>query len=159
MRRRTWVWSRFLVLADALFGSHLLEWELARRQRRIERLTNELLDVDRDLEAAARALDFYQITFCLILLKTRSERAGAGDWLSFDTRLEGDEDVLNSVIECLVKTHLARLDVLSSESGHQVYRLVPDWSAIMAHFDQRILARELQTWLRQQLPSGDRDEL
>ena len=89
MRRKTWVWSRILVMADSLLGSRLLEWELARRQREIERLTKDVEVIDRELQAAARELDFCQTTLCLILLKSRSECADVKDWLRFDSFFRG----------------------------------------------------------------------
>jgi len=151
VRRKTWVWSRFLVIVDYLFGSRLLEGELARRQRKIERLAKDVEVVDRELKAAARELDFSRTTLCLILLKARSEGADVQDWLFFDPFSEGDDDLLDSAIECLVKTQLAGLDAYPSADGHYAYRLAPDWQAIVAHFGQRSLAKELMAWLEQQV--------
>jgi hypothetical protein len=150
VRRKTWIWSRFLVTVDYLFGSRLVEWELARRQRRIERLVEDVEAVDRELEVAARELEFYRTTLCLILLKSRSECTDAEDWLYFDPSADEDEALLDTAIECLVKCELAGIDTIASEAGHYAYRIVPDWHAIVEHFGWRTLPRELLAWLEQQ---------
>ena len=151
MRRKTWFWSRFLLTVDYLFGSRLLEWELGRRKRNIERLVEDVESVDRELEVAARELEFHRTTLCLILLKSRSERADVEDWLYFDPSADEDEALLDSAIECLVKQELAGIDTFSSRTGHYAYRLVPDWHAIVERFGCRTLPKELLTWLEQQL--------
>ena len=157
MRRKYWIWSRFLVIVDYLFGSRLLEWELARRQRRIERLTEDVEAVDRELEAVARELDLSRKTLCLILLKSRSERTDLEDWLFFDPAVGEDEALLDSAIEWLVKPELAAIEALCSAPGNYVYRLVPDWHAIDEHFPRRTLPPELSGWLEKQLQRAEAD--
>jgi hypothetical protein len=157
VRRKTWIWSRFLMIVDYLFGSRLLEWELARRKRSIERLVEDIESVNRELEVAAYELEFYRTTLCLILLKSRSERADVEDWLYFDPSADEDEALLDSAIECLVRQELAGIDTFSSETGHYTYRLVPDWRAIVERFGYRTLPKELLTWLEQQLQPSSSD--
>ena len=157
MRWTTWLWSRLLVTLDKVWGSHLVEWELARRQRKIERLLAEIAVVDQDLQGAAESLAFYQMLLCLIELKARSERDDVEDWLFFSPHSDGEEQLLDSVIECLVKTRLASVDVQPSGPGCYSYQLTPDWTTIITRLRHRSVAAELVSWLELQMQNAQSD--
>lgn len=154
MRWTTWLWARLLLTTDRLLGTQLVDWALARRQRQIERLVARLETINQGLEALAEELAFYQLGLCLIELKARSERDELDDWLRFAPRGGGGEPLLDSAIECLVKPRLATIDAEPVGSGNYVYRLHPDWAAIMAHLSSTIVAAELMSWLEEQKYNG-----
>ena len=132
---------------DRLLGTHLVEWELYRRQRRIERLAADMDAVNQHLDVLNAKLSFHRLVFCLLELKARSERDDLDDWLRFSPHDEGEEAVLDSAIECLVKTRLASLDAELAGSGHYVYRLHPDWPAIVARLRNGSIVSDLASWL------------
>ena len=150
-----------LLLADTLFGSHLVEWELARQQRKIEQLVEAIGGVNRELHVLERELAFCQMILCLAELKARSERNDLADWLFFSPQIDGEDSLLDSAIEWLVKTRLASIDAWLTESGAYSYRLTPDWKAIAAHLQDRSVAPELISWLEGQpgKNSGSGEEL
>lgn len=146
-----------LMAADRLLGTHLVEWELDRRQRRIERLTAEMDAVNQHLDALNAKLSLHRLVFCLLELKARSERDDLHDWLRFAPHEEGEEAVLDSAIECLVKPRLASLDAEPGGSGHYVYRLHPDWPAIVARLRNASMVSDLASWLDERMPGTARD--
>jgi hypothetical protein len=150
MRWTTWVWARLLLMLDRLLGTRLVERELARRQAAIERLVARVEAVNRDLEALAEELAFYRLAVCLAELKARSEREGWDDWLCFAPHSDGDELLLDSAIECLVKPRLAAIDAEPAGPGNYIYRLHLDWAAIIARVRGTALASELMAWLEEQ---------
>ncbi len=150
MRWTTWVWARLLLMLDRLLGTRLVERELARRQAIIERLVARVEAINRDLEALAEELAFYRLAVCLAELKARGEREGWDDWLRFAPHSDGDELLLDSAIECLVKPRLAAIDVEPAGPGNYIYRLHPDWAAIIARVRGTALASELMAWLEEQ---------
>jgi hypothetical protein len=80
-------------------------------------------------------------------LKARSERDDLDDWLRFSPHDEGEAAVLDCAIECLVKTRLASLDAEPAGSGLYVYRLHPDWPAIVARCRNASMVSDLVSWL------------
>jgi len=138
------------MVVDRLLGTHLVEWELYRRQRRIERLVADMEAVDQLLDALSEKQSLYQLVLCLVELKARSERNDLDDWLRFAPHNEGEEGVLDSAIECLVKPRLANLDAEPAGSGHYVYRLHPDWPTIIARLPHGSVVSELVSWLEEQ---------
>ena len=150
MRWTIWLWSRLLLMTDRLVGTHLVEWELARRQRALEHLVADVDAINRDLDALAENLAFYRLALCLIELKARSERNDLHDWLRFAPQSEGEESLLDSAIECLVKPRLASIEDELAGPGHYIYRLDPDWAAIIAQLRRGSVASELMSWLEEQ---------
>ena len=136
-----------LVAVDRFLGTHLLEWELCRRQRRVERLAADMDALNQHLDDLNAKLSFHRLVFCLLELKARSERDDLDDWLRFAPHDEGEEAVLDSAIECLVKPHLASLDAEPAGSGYYVYRLCPDWPAIVARLRDTSMVSDLVSWL------------
>lgn len=151
MRWTIWIWTRLLFTADRLFGTRLVEWELARRQRQIEALVNDIDVVRRDLDVLAGELEFSRIVLCLVELKVRSERDDVDDWLRFVPQTDGEEALLDTAIECLVKDRLASIDAQPMPSGQYIYRLYPDWTAIVSRLGGGALAHELRRWLEEQI--------
>jgi hypothetical protein len=153
VRWTTWFWARLLLTADRLLDTHLVEWELARRQRKIDRLAADISAVNRELDALAEGLVLWRTVVCLVELKARSERGDVDDWLHFAPESDGEEALLDSAIECLVKVQLASIDAEPVGSGHYTYRLYPDWSAILTRLRTGTVGAELIAWLEKQSSS------
>ena len=147
MRKTAWFWTHLLLAADKVLGTHLVEWELVRRQRKIRRLSADIDEVNRELDVMAEGLAFCRLMMCVIALKARSERNDVDDWLRFSPESDGDEALLDSAVECLVKVQLANIDTEPTGSGHYVYRLHPDWCAILTHLRNASAAPEWISWL------------
>jgi hypothetical protein len=156
MRPTTWLWTRLLLLVDRLTGSRLVEWELYRRQQRIEQLLATMDSVNQELDTLKQELDSSQLVLCLMELKVRSERDtdALEDWLSFAPGIEGDEEVLDAAIEHLVKRDLARIDTRAAEAGGYVYRLYPDWKTIYGRVQDAPVNADLMGWLHAQATGG-----
>ena len=137
-------------MIDRLLGTHLVERELARRQFGIQRLVGQMEAINRDLDALAEELALYRLALCLVELKTRSERDDLADWLRFTLQSDNDEPLLDSAVECLVKPRLATIDVEPAAPGNYIYRLHPDWTAIIAQLNAAAVAPDLIDWLREQ---------
>lgn len=151
MRWTTWLRVRLFLMIDRLFGTHLVEQELARHQIRVDQLVSQLRAVNQDLGGMAERLDFFRLVLCLIALKARSERDDLGDWLRFEPQSPGEETLLDSVIDYLVKPQLATIDAKPVDAGGYVYRLHPDWLAISACLSEAAVAPELMSWLEDQV--------
>jgi hypothetical protein len=142
---------RLLLAADTMLGSHLVERELERQQRRIEHLVAQLDHVNQDIAALAEKLAFSRAVLCLLELRARSERDDLDDWLCFAPEIDGEESLLDNVIACLVKTGLADIDAQPCDTGGYLYRIDPDWPVIIARVQERSVAAELMSWLEEQL--------
>jgi hypothetical protein len=151
MRWRTWLWSRLLLMVDRLWGTQLIERELGRRQHRIERLTADMDAFNRELEVLVAELTLHRLLLCLIERKARSERENLDDWLYFSPHTDGEESLLDSAIDCLVKPRLARIDVDPVGPREYVYRLQPDWAAIIDRLRGTAVAVGLMTWIEEQV--------
>ena len=88
---------------------------------------------------------------CLVDLKGRSERDDLDDWLCFAPHREGEEALLDSVIDCLVKPRLARVDADSVGPSEYIYHLYPDWAAIASRLRNMAAAEELVGWIEEQV--------
>jgi hypothetical protein len=134
-----------------MLGTHFVEWELARRQRLIDRLVAEVDGINRDLDLVSEKLAVYQLVLCLIELKARSERSVVDDWQRF-VHIQGrEETVLDSAIENLVRPRLASIDAESDGLGGYVYRLHLDWAAIVERLREESVPEDLALWLNKQL--------
>jgi hypothetical protein len=150
VRWSAWLWTRLLFAADRLLGSRLVEWELVRRQRRIDRLMTEMDAVVEDLDALKDEVAFFQLVMCLVDLRARSERDDLEHWLRFIPHINGEEALLDDAIEYLVKKRLATIDAEPLGPGQYVYQLHPDWPAILAQMRDRPVTAPLMMWLEQQ---------
>lgn len=142
-------WARLLWAIDVLFGTRLVERELAHNQARIERLLGEMSQLNQALDALTAEVSQYRLAQCLVELRVRSRRDDLDDWLRFERA--SDEDLLDSAIECLVKPRLAAIDEQPDGSGGYVCRLYPDWAAILARLGNAAVASELTPWLQERL--------
>jgi hypothetical protein len=149
VRWTTRLWARLLWAIDVLFGTRLVERELARHQDKIERLLDQMGQLNQDLDALTTEVGLYRLAQCLVELRVRSGRDDLHDWLRFAPHQDGDEALLDSAIECLVKPRLAAIDEQPDESGGYVCRLYPDWAAIMARLGSAAVAAELLPWLQE----------
>lgn len=150
MRWTMWLYTRFMLVADQLLGTRLIEWELARRQRLIDQLVIEMQDVNRELAVLSADLELCQLAMCLVDLRARSERNDLENWLRFAPHSDGEEALLNKVIECLVKSRLASVDVEPVGLDIYVYHLNPDWPAIVERLREISLGVSLMSWLEEQ---------
>jgi hypothetical protein len=139
-----------LLTVDRVFGTHLIEWQLARRQQKIDRLMADIDVVDRQLDALAEGLELGRMVLCVIALKQRSERDDLEDWLRFAPESDGEEGLLDNAVESLVKVRLASIDAERTGSGQYVYRLHPDWSGILGRLRDETVASDLTAWLEKQ---------
>jgi hypothetical protein len=155
VRWTSWLWTRLLLLVDVLLGSHLVEWELSRRQHKIERLLAAMDDVNQELDDLKETLALSQLVVCLIELKARSERADGlnQDWLLFAPHEDDAEDLLDVAIEYLVKPGLAKVETTPAGPRQYVYRLDPDWGAVLECVRDRPGITDLMGWLEEQAQS------
>ena len=141
---------QLLLLVDRVLGTELVQWELARRQRDVERLKGDIESINQELAALADELALYRLLFCLVALMARQQRMGPEAWRRFAPHRDGEEALLDSVIENLVKPRLATVDVEADGDQGYVYLLIPDWKAIRARLRDAPVAPELQAWLEEQ---------
>jgi len=139
--------TRVLIVTDRLFGTRLVQRELRRQQRKIEHLTTQLNAINRDLEALAQDMAAQQLILCLIELAARRERSGGTDWLCFAPHRDGEEALLDSAIEHLVKPRLASVDVEPDGDAGYTYHLHLDWPAITARLGSAPEVTELFGWM------------
>lgn len=149
MRWTIRLWARLLWAIDVLFGTRLVERELARNQDKIERLVDQMSQLNRDLDELTTEVSQYRLAQCLVELRVRSRRDDLDDWLRFEKG--SDEALLDSAIECLVKPQLAAIDEQPDGSGGYIRRLYPDWAAILARLGNAAVAAELTPWLQERL--------
>jgi hypothetical protein len=134
-----------------MWGTHLVEWELVRRQRRIERLTADMDAFNQELETLAEELTLNRLVLCLVDLRARSERDDLDDWLCFAPHRDGEESLLDGAIDCLIKPQLARVDADSVGPREYIYYLYPDWVAIANRLRDTAVAAELVGWIEEQV--------
>jgi hypothetical protein len=131
-----------------MFGTRLVERELARHQQQIARMMDEVSQLNQELDQMNVKVDRYKLGQCLLELRMRSMRDDLDDWLRFE---RGDDDeLLDSAIECLVKPRLAAIDEQPDGAGGYVCRLYPDWAAIITHLRSVATEAELTSWLQTQ---------
>jgi hypothetical protein len=135
---------------DRLWGTHLVEWELVRRQRRVEQLAAGMDTFNQNLETLAEELTLNRLMLCLVNLRARSERDDLDDWLRFAPHRDGEDALLDSAIDCLVKPRLARVDADSVGPREYIYYLNPDWAAIADRL-RNMAAEELVSWVEEQV--------
>ncbi len=149
MRWTVRLWARLLWTIDVMFGTRLVERELALHQEQIQRMLGEMSELNQELDALSTEINLYRLAQCLLELRMRSRRDDLHDWLRFAPHQDDDEDLLDSAIECLVKPRLAAIDEQPDETGGYVCRLYPDWVAIMAHLGSVAIESELTPWLEE----------
>jgi len=118
-----------LLIIDHLFKTDLVDREINRRKRRIASLNERLDLIEREMRRLERLMQATNIQLCVLYLRERRLRSPE-TWLTFDPANENDEYELNLMIEHLVKTRLATIDMETLAPEHYRYHLHPDWEAI-----------------------------
>ena len=128
------IWTRFwfaiLVTVDRLLGTHLVEWEMARQQRRVEVYEAQASAIRRQVECLDRLLQVTQVELCVLYLRQRRILRPEA-WLRFAPAENVDEERgLDLLIGRLVKHGLATVRTETVGEQTYVYHLHPDWAAI-----------------------------
>ena len=127
----THLWFACLVLTDRLLGTHLVEWELARLQRRVEAYEAHASAIRRQMEELDRLLHVTQVELCVLYLRQRRVLRPE-IWLCFvPAERAGEERDLDMLIDRLVKHGLATVRTETVGEQTYVYHLRPDWAAIV----------------------------
>jgi hypothetical protein len=71
--------------------------------------------------------------------------------LYFSPHTDGEESLLDSAIDCLVKPRLARIDVDPVGPREYVYRLQLGWAATIDRLRGTAVAVGLVTWIEEQV--------
>ncbi|HEY67769.1 MAG TPA: hypothetical protein G4N97_05800 [Thermoflexia bacterium] len=125
------LWFAVLVIADRLLGTHLVEWELARLQRRIEAYKAQASAIRQQMEELNRLLQVAQVELCVLYLRQR-RILQPDTWLRFAPAESADEERdLDMLIDRLVKRGLAAVRTEPVGEQTYVYHLCPDWAAIV----------------------------
>jgi hypothetical protein len=125
------VLSIVLGTVDHLFqvrwGERLLGRMASRWEARLAQLDEALVHLERErarLQGQAEALAIQATAIYL------GGRSLARDELCFDPADPHDEEMLDAIIELLVKERLAAIEMQEVEPERYVYRLEPDWPVI-----------------------------
>ena len=153
MKARDKVLFTALVLVDHLLGTHLAEKELARREAKVARHRAQMTELEKQLARLEGLLGAINLRLCLLYLRERS-LLSPEQWLSFDPNDPEEERGLDLLIEHLVKSRLATIEMDKVEEGHYLYHLQPDWAAIRAFFaeQQADLEPDMKGWLSELEP-------
>ena len=125
------LWSAVLIVADRLLDTHLVEWELARLQRRIEAYEAQATTIRRRMEGLTHLLQVAHVELCVLYLRQR-HIFRPETWLRFaPTESVDDEGALNLLIGRLVKHKLATVRTETVGERAYVYHPRPNWAAIV----------------------------
>ena len=128
----TWdhLWFAVLITTDRLLGTHLVERELARLQRRVEAFEAQASAIRQQMEELNRLLHVVQVELCVLYLRQR-QILRPETWLRFAPAGSVDEErCLDLLIGRLVKHGLATVRTEAVGEQAYVYHLRPDWAAI-----------------------------
>jgi len=128
----TWdrLWFAVLITTDRLLGTHLVERELARLQRRVEAFETQASAIRQQMEELNRLLHVVQVELCVLYLRQR-QILRPETWLCFAPAGSVDEERgLDLLIGRLVKHGLATVRTEAVGEQAYVYHLRPDWAAI-----------------------------
>ena len=116
---------------DQLFhvrwGKRLLGRMASRWEARLAHLDEALALLEQERSRLHGQAEALAIQATAIYLAGRSL---AHDELRFDPADPHDEEILDAIIEMLVKERLAAIEMQEVETGHYVYCLEPDWPVI-----------------------------
>ena len=131
------LWFAALILAGRLLGTHLVEREMARLQRRVETFEEQATAIRRQMEELNHLLHVAQVELCVLYLRQRC-LLQPETWLRFaPAESSADEKDLDMLIGHLVKPGLATVrtepagEVEAPSPRSYVYHLHPDWAAIV----------------------------
>jgi hypothetical protein len=138
-----------LAILDRLFGTSWVQQELDGRRERLATYQARMGDIEQEIDLLGERLEGLHLQLCLLYLRHR-HMADVEDWLRFESG-NSDESGLDLLIEHLVKPRLAAIEMQETAPGHHVYRLRPDWEAIVAAMGDGLETLEPETlaWLRQ----------
>jgi hypothetical protein len=138
-----------LAIVDRLFGTSWVQRELDDRRERLATYQARMGDIEQEVDLLGERLEGLHLQLCLLYLRHR-HMADVEDWLRFESG-SSDEPGLDLLIEHLVKPRLAAIEMQETAPGHHVYRLRPDWEAIVAAMGDGLETLEPETlaWLRQ----------
>ncbi|MCX7681595.1 MAG: hypothetical protein N2508_06495 [Anaerolineae bacterium] len=126
------LWFALLIIADRLLGTHLVEREMNRLQRRIGYLEERADALRRQMRELDQLLHVVQVEMCVLCLRQR-QLLRPDDWLRFTPSESAEEEkLLDVMIERLVKHGLSTVRVETMGENVYVYYLHPDWDAIVA---------------------------
>jgi hypothetical protein len=154
-----------LVIIDHLFGTRLVEREVARRKAEVARSEARLAEISQQLLKLGELLEAANLQLCLLYLRQRN-LLSPQRWLYFDLADSQEDKGLDLLINHLVKPRLAAIEMQEAssrepalslskgsargvEKNHYIYRLEPDWAAIGDFLTQREadLQPEIADWL------------
>jgi len=144
------LFTTFLIV-DKLFGTHLVQKEINRRQAVVAEYQRRTKDIQQEIGNLETHLTKLHLQLCLLYLHQR-HITNLKNWLRFESG-NTDEAGLDLLIEHLVKPRLAAVEVHETAPGHHVYHLRPDWGAIAAAIGNaaETLEPETMAWLQQQV--------
>ncbi len=127
---------------ERLLGRMAIRWEA--RLATLDEALALLEQERRRLHGQAEALAIQATAIYL------AGRSLAHDELRFDPAEPHDEEILDAIIELLVKERLAAIEMQEIKKGHYVYRLEPDWPAIRTRLAEAAeqADRAIGEWLR-----------
>ena len=138
-----------LGIVDRLLATDFLEREVARRKAKVARSEARLADISEQLVKLGGLLEAANLQLCLLYLRQRNLLL-PHRWLHFDPANPQDDQGLDLLINHLVKSRLAAIEMQEVEKNHYIYRLEPDWAAIGDFLAQREadLQPEIADWLK-----------
>jgi hypothetical protein len=146
-----WVRLRFagLVVIDRLFGTHLVERELARLEGHIAAFEARASALQQQIEEASHVLHVVQVELCVLYLYQRRLLLPE-TWHRFAPAEGADEENhLDLLINRLVKHGLATVRTEAAGERAYVYYLQPDWEAIAGLLGdwQELMTPVVAAWL------------
>jgi hypothetical protein len=139
------LWLAGLLLIDRVFGTRLALKEVERRRRLLDAANTQLAEIQAELKRLDELVGRANVELCLFYLRRRQlfipER-----WAFFQATDEDEEQILEMLIEHLVRPRLAAVEVREDEVGY-TYRLIPDWATIRATLEN--LDPDLAAWLEE----------
>lgn len=138
-----------LVIIDRLFGTSLVEREVARRKAEVARHEARLSEISEQLVNLGELLETANLQLCLLYLRQRNLLL-PHRWLYFDLANSQEDKGLDLLIHHLVKPRLAAIEIQEIEKDRYIYKLTPDWAAISDFLAERQadLQPEIAEWLK-----------
>jgi hypothetical protein len=139
------LWLAGLLMIDRVFGTRLAIKEVARRRQRLAQAEARLATIQTELTRLTDLLEQMNVALCLFHLHQR-RLSMPEKWLRFQPSNEDETQILEMLIEHLVKPRLAAVEMQEGEAGY-IYQLIPDWLAIRATLEN--LDPDLAVWLEE----------
>jgi hypothetical protein len=146
--------SRALGILDTVlgvcWGERLLQRLADRWRTRLDQLDRELAGLEQQREEVGSQAEALAIQVAAMYLGRRSVIQGG---LCFDPSDPHDEEILDAVIEILVKERLATIEAQQVGLQQYLYHLEPDWQAIRLRLAGAVdgAQPEIATWFEDAL--------